>query len=238
MDEAVNPGVFQTKLTDSCEKNGIPGVTYNLEPKTAKRFFNTLCGVGRNQLQDTQQAHRGMSHLMNTTHQPSKLSKYCRDTMGRSRLSEESAYVHDLTAAERKGKTGRLQTTRQNVLTSQPQPLTGQLSQMNANQDQDLQAGCSEGRIELPPGEQRRKPASTHEATTNMTPLHSEAHKDTEAEDLYNTSYDTDMYFIDNYSPDSEYQIFEDELCEVSGLSTPYLWRDQQEPIPPSLKLF
>ena len=66
-----------------------------------------------------------------------------------------------------------------------------------------------------------------------MAPLQSEAHKDTEAEDdLYNTSYDTDMYFIDNYSPDSECRIFEDELCEVSGLSTPCLWRDQQKPIP------
>merc|ERR1712121_252724 len=45
LDEAVNPGIFQEKLTRSCEQNNIPKVNYRLEPNTATAFYNTLCGA-------------------------------------------------------------------------------------------------------------------------------------------------------------------------------------------------
>ena len=45
LDEAVNPGIFQKKLTKSCELNNIPKVNYTLEPNTATAFYNTLCGA-------------------------------------------------------------------------------------------------------------------------------------------------------------------------------------------------
>ena len=45
LDEAVNPGIFQSKLSRSCEQNNIPKVKYTLEPNTATAFYNTLCGA-------------------------------------------------------------------------------------------------------------------------------------------------------------------------------------------------
>ena len=45
LDEAVNPGIFQEKLTKSCEQNNIPKVNYTLQPNTATAFYNTLCGA-------------------------------------------------------------------------------------------------------------------------------------------------------------------------------------------------
>ena len=45
LDEAVNPGIFQEKLTRSCEQNNIPKVNYRPEPNTATAFYNSLCGA-------------------------------------------------------------------------------------------------------------------------------------------------------------------------------------------------
>ena len=45
LEEAVNPGIFQEKLTKSCEQNNIPKVNYTLQPNTATAFYNTLCGA-------------------------------------------------------------------------------------------------------------------------------------------------------------------------------------------------
>ena len=47
LDEANNPGVFQNKLTQSSQANGIPVVNYKLEPNTAKIFFETFTGAAR-----------------------------------------------------------------------------------------------------------------------------------------------------------------------------------------------
>ena len=46
VDEAVNPGFFQDKLTRYSELNNIPKVNYCLQPNTAKVFFNSLVGAG------------------------------------------------------------------------------------------------------------------------------------------------------------------------------------------------
>ena len=46
LDEAVNPGTFQTNLAKGCEANGLPTLKYSLGQNTARLFFNTICGVG------------------------------------------------------------------------------------------------------------------------------------------------------------------------------------------------
>ena len=38
LDEAESPGVFERKLKEACNDNGIPEVKYKLEPDTAKKI--------------------------------------------------------------------------------------------------------------------------------------------------------------------------------------------------------
>ena len=44
IDEAVNQGVFQAKLSKGCSDNNISNIEYDLEPGTAREFFNALTG--------------------------------------------------------------------------------------------------------------------------------------------------------------------------------------------------
>ena len=45
LDEASSPGVFNKKIEEACNNNGIPIVKYKLEPNTAKNFQKSLCGA-------------------------------------------------------------------------------------------------------------------------------------------------------------------------------------------------
>ena len=45
IDEANNPGIFEEKLEESLTNNGLPAVKYTLEPGTATKFQNILCGA-------------------------------------------------------------------------------------------------------------------------------------------------------------------------------------------------
>ena len=45
LDEAASPGVFQQKLNEACNNNGLSTIKYKLEPGTAQNFQKTLCGV-------------------------------------------------------------------------------------------------------------------------------------------------------------------------------------------------
>ena len=55
IDEAVNPGVFQDKLTKACEDNNIQKVKYTLQPNIAKEFYNALTGKGNQVVPRTSQ---------------------------------------------------------------------------------------------------------------------------------------------------------------------------------------
>ena len=105
IEEAIQPGIFQTKLTESCRANNIPEVKYTLEQGTAKTFFQTLSGVGStgNKIQHTQhhtqlssQNSKGGQQTNSTkTKQEAmkptqNLSKYCRDQMGGNRNLEKN----------------------------------------------------------------------------------------------------------------------------------------------------
>ena len=90
LDEAVNKGIFQQKLSESLEANGIPAIKYNLEQNTARDFFNSFSGRG---VQVGTQAG-AQANIHTTQHKQNKqsketpqpllpqFSKYSRDQMG------------------------------------------------------------------------------------------------------------------------------------------------------------
>ena len=90
LDEAVNKGIFQQKLSESLEANGIPAIKYKLEPNTARDFFNSFSGRG---VQVGTQAG-AQANIHTTQHKQNKqsketpqpllpqFSKYSRDQMG------------------------------------------------------------------------------------------------------------------------------------------------------------
>ena len=45
LDEAATPGVFNEKLSEACNNNGLPVIQYNLGNDTAEDFRKTLCGT-------------------------------------------------------------------------------------------------------------------------------------------------------------------------------------------------
>ena len=104
IDEAVNPGKFHTKLALVCEKNNIPKINYQLEPNTAKTFFNALSGVSGDPFTQTSQqiqqhippkntqSSQGHTGKVETQYifktgitQSSTLSKHSRDILGGKR---------------------------------------------------------------------------------------------------------------------------------------------------------
>merc|ERR1711874_803084 len=44
LDEASQPGIFNQKLDEACEKNNLPKVKYTLEPNTAQNFLAAMTG--------------------------------------------------------------------------------------------------------------------------------------------------------------------------------------------------
>ena len=48
LDENSNPGVFQNKLDQGMQRNGLPGVKYTLEPNTARTICNMFCAANHN----------------------------------------------------------------------------------------------------------------------------------------------------------------------------------------------
>ena len=70
LDEASTSGVFNRKLEEACNDNGLPVIRYNLEPETAKHFQNIMCGA--HVAQAEKQTNSGTSTPNNTT-------KYFRD---------------------------------------------------------------------------------------------------------------------------------------------------------------
>ena len=96
LDEARNPGVFQTKLTQSSQANGIPAVNYKLELNTAKLFYETFTGAARQEFSNSMniipasprmntQSKTLLRNMQQTTQETSRLTQHVRDTLGGKR---------------------------------------------------------------------------------------------------------------------------------------------------------
>ena len=82
LDEASSPGIFDTKLKEACNANGLPAINYKLEPNTAKNFQQTLCG------------HPTISKSKSSF--SPKTSKYYNDSMRQKRnKSPEDLHEHE-----------------------------------------------------------------------------------------------------------------------------------------------
>ena len=44
IDEAFKPGIFERKLEEGCQLNGLPTIKYKMEPQSAKAFMETMVG--------------------------------------------------------------------------------------------------------------------------------------------------------------------------------------------------
>ena len=93
LDEANNPGVFQTKLTQSSQDNGIPAVNYKLEPNTAKIFFDTFTGAAGKEFSISMniiasspkrntQSSTLLRNMQQTTKEISRLAQPAREALG------------------------------------------------------------------------------------------------------------------------------------------------------------
>merc|ERR1739842_214213 len=104
LDEAVNKGIFQQKLSESLEANGIPAIKYKLEPNTARDFFNSFSGRG---VQVGTQAG-AQANIHTTQHKQNKqsketsqpllpqFSKYSRDQMGGKKVQNINMGLNNL----------------------------------------------------------------------------------------------------------------------------------------------
>ena len=82
LDEASSPGIFENKLKEACNNNGIPEIKYKLEPNTARDFRKTLCGAST-------------ANNINKSSTPN-LSKYYNDTIKQKQnINQEEESVHE-----------------------------------------------------------------------------------------------------------------------------------------------
>ena len=78
LDEAVTPGSFQDNMSKACQDNGLPDVTYNLQPNTAQAFFKACTGQTPDLFHDIHKRQRSKGTLKRMK---STMSKYSRDQL-------------------------------------------------------------------------------------------------------------------------------------------------------------
>ena len=110
IEEAINPGCFEEKLSSSCEINGITPIKYTLEPNTAKIFFETLTGnPGQDINREIPQSHDSNAQHTNTEStgaKPKQLGeKFVRDlTGGKNSLYHTLNLEEAISQVDRLGK--------------------------------------------------------------------------------------------------------------------------------------
>ena len=85
LDENSNPGVFQNKLDQGMQRNGLPRVQYTLEPNTARTMSNMFCA-----------ANHGIIPTPHNTHTPHNTSTSGTNTIP---TPQNTPHTHAVTSA-------------------------------------------------------------------------------------------------------------------------------------------